>query len=138
METLRFGILCRERTRHVCQTAGDEVVPAPALHYRIRCSGGSYVLWLLAKFNIGERAGFGVALDGEFWDRDALYRKGSLWRYESEQIYRWVPLLKAEIEAGLHELLLCPLSPGLRFDRIYLTKGKELPPMDGDWKAGKK
>lgn len=111
---------------------------APALHYRIRCSGGSYVLWLLAKFNIGERAGFGVALDGEFWDRDALYRKGSLWRYESEQIYRWVPLLKAEIEAGLHELLLCPLSPGLRFDRIYLTKGKELPPMDGDWKAGKK
>ena len=107
---------------------------APALHYRIRCGGGTYTLWLLAKFNVGEKAGFGAALDGKFWDRDALYRKGSLWRYESEQIYRWVPLFKAEIEEGIHELLLCPLAPGLRFDRIYLTRGKELPPIDSGWK----
>lgn len=106
---------------------------APALHYTIKCNGGVYTLWLLAKCNAGEQAGFGVALDGVFRDRDSLYRQGSLWRYEAEQIYRWVPLLKAEIAEGIHDLLLCPLAPGLRFDRIYLTKGDELPPMDGSW-----
>lgn len=105
-----------------------------ALHYRIRCSGGLYTLWLLAKFNIKEESSFGVALDGEAWSREKLYGQGCLWRYEAEQIYRWVPLGQAELTEGEHTLRLWAPASGLRFDRIYLTKGSELPPTDGEWK----
>lgn len=108
---------------------------APALNYQLECTGGRYTLWLLAKFNIGGESGFGVAVDNVFMDRNVLYRKGDLWRYESEQIYRWVPIAQTELSRGIHSLLLCPLSSGLRFDRIYLTRGNELPPSDCNWKA---
>lgn len=105
-----------------------------SLHYRICCSGGLYTLWLLAKFDIKEESCFGAALDGEAWSAEKLYGKGCLWRYEAEQIYRWVPLGQAQISKGEHVLTLSALAAGLRIDRIYLTMGSELPPVDGRWR----
>ena len=62
-----------------------------------------------------------------------MCRNGSLWRYEAEQIYRWIPLAQAELASGEHVLHIYALASGMRYDRIYLTKGEELPPMDTEW-----
>ena len=106
---------------------------APALNYQLQCSGGEYTIWLLAKFNVKEEAFFGVGIDGVMLPQEKLYNKGCMWRYESEQIYRWVPITKVTLEAGKHTLQMYALASGMRFDRIYLTTGAELPPMDGEW-----
>lgn len=106
---------------------------APALNYRINCDGGAYTVWLLAKFNVREESYFGAAVDGVVLPPEKLYAKGCMWRYEAEQIYRWVPITKVDLTAGEHTLQLLALASGMRFDRIYLTKGTELPPMDSEW-----
>lgn len=107
---------------------------APTLNYRIKCQGGEYTVWLLSKFSVREEAYFAVGLDGVPVPQEKLYWKGCLWRYEAEQIYRWVPLTKLEMTEGEHLLQLAGLASGLRFDRVYVTKGTELPPMDLDWR----
>lgn len=107
---------------------------APALNYKLNCSGGEYTIWLLAKFNVKQEAFFGVGIDDMVIPQEKLYAKGCLWRYEAEQIYRWVPITKAELTEGEHTLRLLALASGMRFDRIYLTTGEELPPMDSEWK----
>ena len=106
---------------------------APGLHYRFKCQGGNYTLWLLCKFNIKEEADYNVSVDGELLTADRLYGEGCLWRYEAEQIYRFVPLVDLQLSCGEHELQLRSLVGGLRFDRIYLGKSGVLPPADSDW-----
>ena len=106
---------------------------APSLNCKLQCSGGEYTIWLLAKFNDRDESFFGVGVDEVVISAEKLYNKGSMWRYEAEQIYRWVPLCRVALEQGEHTLHILALASGMRFDRIYLTKGQELPPMDGDW-----
>lgn len=105
----------------------------PSLSYRVNCSGGSYTVWLLAKFDQKEESCFGLGIDGESLPEAALYNGGCLWRYEAEQIYRWTPVAKQDFSAGEHRIILYVPAAGLRIDRLYLTRGNELPPMDGDW-----
>lgn len=107
---------------------------APALNYKLQCSGGEYTIWLLAKFNDRDESFFGVGIDDVVIPAEKLYNKGSMWRYEAEQIYRWVPLCRIALGQGEHTLHILALASGMRFDRIYITKGQELPPMDGDWR----
>ncbi len=106
---------------------------APCLHYRFRCAGGTYTLWMLSKFNMREESVFAVAFDSSLVPQEQLYRNGSLWRYEAEQIYRWVPVACVELDAGEHVLGVYALAPGMRYDRFYLTRGQEQPPVDSDW-----
>ncbi|MGN0313908.1 MAG: glycosyl hydrolase 115 family protein [Fusicatenibacter sp.] len=106
---------------------------APSLNYRICCQGGTYVIWILCKFNQPEEGVFGIGLDGDLIPKEELYNKGSLWRYEAEQIYRWIPAAVREIEQGEHLLRIFALASGMRYDRIYLTRGEELPPLDPEW-----
>lgn len=106
---------------------------APTLNYKISCSGGEYTVWLLSKFNTRDEAYFGLGVDGVAVPMENLYCKGCLWRYEAEQIYRWVPIGRVSLTTGEHILQLYGLASGMRFDRIYVTKGTELPPMDGEW-----
>lgn len=106
---------------------------APALNYKLSCSGGEYTVWLLSKFNVKEEAFFGMGMDGVPFTKEEIYNKGCMWRYEAEQIYRWVPLGKVNLTAGEHTLQMYALASGMRYDRIYMTKGEELPPMDGEW-----
>lgn len=106
---------------------------APALNYKVKCTGGAYTVWLLAKFNVKQEAFFSVGIDGDVIPEEKLYNKGCMWRYEAEQIYRWVPIINVELAEGEHTLQLLSLASGMRFDRIYLTKGTELPPMDSEW-----
>lgn len=108
---------------------------APSLNYRLQCEGGAYTLWLLCCFGLKEESLFGVGLDREVLPPEKLYGQGCLWRYEAEQIYRWVPLAELTLSAGGHLLSLYTMAAGLRFDRICLLKGEELPPMDLEWLA---
>ena len=104
---------------------------APALNYRVSCTGGEYTLWLLCKFNLAEEGRLALTVDGSPVPK--IYGGGSLWRYEAEQIYRWVPLAKLILAPGGHILCIQGLAAGLRFDRMYLTKGSQKPPRDLDW-----
>lgn len=112
---------------------GDCEPERPSLNYRVNCSGGTYTIWLLAKFDKKEEAYFGVGVDGEVLPGETLYNGGCLWRYEAEQIYRWVPVAKRTLSEGEHRIALYAPAAGLRFDRLYLTRGSELPPMDSAW-----
>lgn len=104
----------------------------PALHYRVNCSGGSYTCWLLSKFNMREEAFFQIRVDEKDIPREETYNRGCLWRYEAEQIYRWVPVARIELEAGVHTISI-GAAEGLRLDRLYLTKGEDRPPLDTGW-----
>jgi len=127
----RSGLAMYIRTPELCWTAED----APSLNYRIRCGGGTYTLWMLSKFNVREEGFFAVGIDGEVLPREKLYGKGGLWRYEAEQIYRWVPAAQIQLEKGEHVLHVYALASGMRYDRFYLTSGPELPPADREfWK----
>lgn len=106
---------------------------APTLNYKLSCSGGEYTVWLLSKFNVREEAFMGMGMDGVPLDKEQLYKKGCMWRYEAEQIYRWVPIGKVNMTPGEHTLQIYALASGMRYDRIYVTRGEELPPMDGEW-----
>lgn len=105
----------------------------PALHYRFLCAGGVYTIWLLSKFDVIEQAGYCMGIDGAAFSNEQMYNKGSLWRYEAEQIYRWVPAATCPLAEGIHVLDLYGVADGMRYDRIYIAKGQELPPMDTEW-----
>ena len=108
---------------------------APSLNYRIRCNGGEYTIWMLSKFNVIEEGYFSIGVDEKPIPQDELYRNGCLWRYEAEQIYRWVPAVKLSLEPGEHTLNILALASGMRYDRFYLTTGDEQPPIDTEWRA---
>ena len=111
----------------------EDSAEAPALHYRFCCEGGSYRLWMLTKFNYIEESAYRIGLDGNMIPREELYNRGSMFRYESEQIYQWVPVVRLAVGAGEHVLDVYSMASGMRYDRFYLTRGEELPPMDGGW-----
>lgn len=108
---------------------------APSLNYKVICEGGEYALWVLTKFSTIEESFFGVAVDGVPLEKDGIYNKGRLWRYEAEQIYRYVPLAYLNLTAGEHLITIYSRASSMRIDRICLVNGEELPPMDSKWKA---
>lgn len=105
----------------------------PSLNYRIQCRGGEYVLWLLLKFGMKEEFDFGVGIDGRVLPKEELLSRGNFWRYETEQIYRYLPVARLALAEGEHLLSIYAKAAGLRFDRICLVKGEALPPMDSEW-----
>lgn len=106
---------------------------APSLHYRIQCQGGEYVLWLLLKFGKKEEFDFCIGIDGRALQKEEFLGRGSFWRYEAEQIYRYLPVVRLALTEGGHLLSIYAKAAGLRFDRICLVKGDALPPMDSEW-----
>ena len=115
-------------------TRWENVREAPRLDYRIRCAGGSYCVWLLCRFATGDESFAAVGLDGKPLPATKSHRNGKLWRYEAEQVYRWVPMAEAVLEQGEHTVQVYELSSGLRIERICLTKDGLLPPSDLEWK----
>ena len=107
---------------------------APSLNYRLSCDGGDYTVWMLAKFNSNEDSCISAAIDHAVLPEEALCRGGRLWRYEAEQVWRWIPAAVCHMDAGEHLLTVYCLASGLRIDRICLTKGESIPPLDKDWR----
>lgn len=107
----------------------------PKLNYEISCEGGEYVFWMLSKFDRIEESHFLVHVDGELLPKEKTWNRGCLFRYEAEQVYRWVPLVTFSLTEGKHTVgIACP-GRGLRIDRLFLTRTKTLPPVDADWSA---
>ncbi|MDE7021704.1 MAG: glycosyl hydrolase 115 family protein, partial [Lachnospiraceae bacterium] len=125
----RSGLCLYVRERQDMAKSGK----IPALHYRFECGGGKYTFWMLVKFRDAEACCYGVGIDGVRIPENALSFGGNLFRYETEQIYQWVPAAELTLAEGTHVLTLYSVNAGIRFDRFYLTKGEELPPVDSVW-----
>lgn len=108
---------------------------APSLHYRFSCTGGSYRIWMLIRFSDERESHYRIGVDGAVLSEEDSYRQGKLFRYESEQIYQWVPAAFLALKEGEHVLDIYSMASGMRFDRFYLTKGSELPPVDTKWRT---
>lgn len=106
---------------------------APNLNYQIRCDGGTYDFWVLLRIDPASPSYLGVAADGNFVDRTLLYNSGKTWRYEAEQVWRWIPLAGLALSGGKHVLTLAVLASGVRIDRLYLTRKGDRPPVDCSW-----
>lgn len=128
----RGGLALYIREKGLTWTKGER---APSLQYRMDCSGGTYCVWALTKFNSRENAAFSLAVDGQEIAAPSLYGGGNLWRYEAEQAWRWIPMTKTTLKEGVHTLTLTLYASGIRIDRIYMTKQGDLPPLDGEWEA---
>lgn len=120
----------KQGTDWTCRTEDGEL---PSLNYRIQCGGGEYILWLLLKFGMKEEFSFGVGIDGREIPKEELLSKGNFWRYETEQIYRYLPVARLALAEGGHLLSVYAKAAGLRFDRVCLVRGDGLPPMDSEW-----
>lgn len=102
---------------------------APSLHYRFRCTEGSYRIWMLIRFSDKRESHYRIGVDETILSEADTYCRGKLFRYESEQIYQWVPAAFITLQEGEHVLDIYSMASGMRFDRFYLTKGDELPPV---------
>ena len=125
----RSGLCLYVRKRQDMAKSGK----IPALHYRFECGGGKYTFWMLVKFRDAAACCYGVGIDGVRIPANALSFGGNLFRYETEQIYQWIPAAELTLSEGTHVLTLYSVNAGIRFDRFYLTKGEELPPVDSVW-----
>lgn len=106
---------------------------APSLHYKMQMGGGRYRIWLLVHMWGLPTSHMALGIDGIIIPENELYGGQPIWRYANEQVWKWIPVWEAEFAEGEHELTVYSLSSHLRFDRIYLTKGDELPPVDAEW-----
>ena len=108
---------------------------APSLHYRFSCTGGSYRIWMLIRFSDERESHYRIGIDGAVLSEADSYCHGKMFRYESEQIYQWVPAALLTLKEGEHVLDIYSMASGMRFDRFYLTRGSELPPVDTKWQS---
>ena len=104
---------------------------APALRYRFRIQGGDCRIWIRAMMWGDDTSHFTIGLDGELVPESALYGGHGIWRYSNEQVWKWIPVWKARLAEGEHELRIVTYSSGLRFEQVYITRGTELPPALG-------
>ena len=102
----------------------------PALHFRGTFTGGKYYVWLLMRFDDPSNDACMVGIDGTMQPRAEQYGRGGFFTYSSQFLWVWTLLSEVEIAAGEHVFSLAAVKSGLRIDRIYLTKGRELPPDD--------
>ena len=102
----------------------------PSLCCQFACTGGKYQIWLLMLCKGQKDSHFFLEIDGEKIPEEKLYHGAGIWRYSAEQTWRWIPVLEAELTKGNHVLKIGTMRSGIRFDRIYMTKGPELPPAD--------
>jgi hypothetical protein len=107
---------------------------APGLHYAVGVENpGRYHVWLLVKFNHTDDDACWVAVDGVPLPPEEQMTAGQLFRWDLTQRWHWALLCDLDLDVGPHTLSILAREAGLRVDRLYLTTGDELPPMDADW-----
>ena len=125
-----LAMYLRQRGR-TWERAGE----APALNYEIECGDGSYTLWILMRIDHADPSCMAVAVDGMFVEKDLLYHEGKTWRYEAEQVWRWIPFARLSLAGGRHLLTVAVMASGIRIDRLYLSDRNNRPPVDLYWNA---
>lgn len=109
------------------------VSDAPTLNYQIHTDAGVYHAWVRV-FMWGDRtAHFTLGVDGEPIDEKELCGGRSLWRFDSELVWKWLPVADLNLSKGDHILTVYALASRIRFDRICLSRASKLPPHDDAW-----
>ena len=108
----------------------------PSLNFRCRFTGGKYYVWLLMRFDDPSNDAVTVGIDKIMQPRGEQYGRGGFFTYSSQFQWVWLLLSELEIPKGEHVFALAAVKSGLRIDRIYLTKGTELPPDDLHFTVG--
>lgn len=130
----RSGLAMYIRQRGIKWENAEE---APALNYEMECGKGDYTLWILMRIDQADPSYLAVAVDGVFVEKDLLYHQGKTWRYEAEQVWRWIPFTRLSLSEGRHRLTVATMVSGIRIDRLYLTGKDECPPVDLYWDSNK-
>ncbi|WP_151734206.1 glycosyl hydrolase 115 family protein [Paenibacillus tengchongensis] len=113
----------------------DDPAAAPAMHYRIHVgSAGRYRVWMLIRHYNNQSDSCSLALDGKVLPLTEQFNQGKLYTYNTSYVYFWSCFCSLEITEGEHVLSVIARKSELRVDRIYLTQGYELPPVDCEWK----
>jgi hypothetical protein len=108
---------------------------APGMNYRINISNaGVYRVWMLIRHYNNKSDSCYLSLDGQVRSLSEQFGKGNLHTYNTSQVYYWCLISDLEISSGEHIFSILARKSQLRVDRIYLTKGDELPPLDAQWK----
>lgn len=116
----------------------DTDITAPGMHFRVSISdGGVFKVWLLVYYENNTADTCFIAVDGVLQTEKAQYCKGEMFNYSTMHIYYWCLLSEAAISSGEHIISVFAGDGGLQIDRIYLTKGEELPPNDSLWKVSR-
>lgn len=78
------------------------------------------------------------AVDGEILPLSEQYREGRLFNYSTAHIYFWCLTGSIRLEEGEHIFSIYAADTGMQIDRIYLSRGDELPPVDNEWKSSER
>lgn len=112
---------------------------APAMNYRISIdTPGTYGVWLLIRHYNDKSDSCYLALDGQVQPLSEQFGKGTLHTYNTAYVYYWCLISDLTLTAGEHVFSILARKSQLRVDRIYLTTGEELPPVDADWKVAER
>lgn len=112
----------------------DNPYDAPWLNYKISIQKtGNYHVWILMYVADSSSDKLALALDGNVQPVEKQFSHGGQFTYGTSHIYYWNLLSDIELTKKEHVLSIIPLKTGFRVDRIFLTKGEELPPDDGSW-----
>ncbi|MFC5469127.1 glycosyl hydrolase 115 family protein [Cohnella suwonensis] len=107
---------------------------APGMHYRMNIrTPGEYHVWLLVRHYNSKSDSCYLSVDGVATPLSKLLGKGDLNTYNTAQAYYWCLISDMELTTGEHVFSILARKSQLRVDRIYLTVGNELPPMDAQW-----
>lgn len=107
---------------------------APAMHYKINCSGGTYLLWLLIKYDDEPAACCTIAIDNKEILQEEMFGHGYLFNYGTQQNWVWMSITELILTKGEHLFSIYARASQFRIDRIYIAKTDTLPPADEFWK----
>ncbi|MGY5486822.1 glycosyl hydrolase 115 family protein [Paenibacillus sp. ALE2] len=107
---------------------------APAMHYKINITNsGLYHIWILVRHHNDQSDSCYLSLDGVVRPLSEQLGKGTLHTYNTAKVYYWCLLSDLELPSGVHLFSILARKSQLRVDRIYMTQGSELPPVDALW-----
>ncbi len=112
----------------------EEAETAPGMHYKIQINTpGVYQIWLLLRHYNDKSDSCYFSLDGKVQPVSEQYSKGKLHTYNTSQVYYWCSISHLDFSMGEHIFGILARKSELRIDRIYISAGQELPPLDADW-----
>nr|WP_233902340.1 hypothetical protein [Paenibacillus jamilae] len=104
------------------------------MHYKINITNsGDYHIWILVRHHNGQSDSCYLSLDGVVRPLSEQLGQGTLHTYNTAQVYYWCLLSDLQLTRGDHLFSILARKSQLRVDRIYMTKGNELPPVDALW-----
>lgn len=114
----------------------DDPVTAPSMNYAVDVgTTGTFHVWLLVRLTSHDDDACWLAVDGTVQHAHRQHSGGDLYTFGTQQIWFWSAFSDIELTAGRHTISVIARKAGLLIDRLYLTTGDELPPLDADWRT---